>query len=90
MNTEISVKDCDYVPCLFLPCLNSRSRQLILYFHGNGEDLGTSYALCDHLRTALDINVLGVEYPNYGAYQDPEGPSEEKILKDAELVYHFV
>ena len=52
--------------------------------------MGSSYSLCDHLRSALDINVLGVEYPAYGVYEDPEGTSEEKILSDAELVYNFV
>ena len=80
----------DYVPCLFLPALNSRSRQLILYFHANGEDLGSSYSMCDHLRTALELNVLAMEYPSYGVYKDDEGPSEDKILKDAELVYNFI
>ena len=80
----------DYVPCLFLPSLNNKSRQLIIYFHGNGEDLGTIYTVCDHLRTALNLNLLAVEYPDYGIYEDPEGPSEEKILSDAELVYNFV
>lgn len=73
-----------------MPNIRSHSKKLIIFFHGNGEDLGTSYALCDHLRTALEINLLAVEYPGYGAYFDPEGPSEEKILKDAELVYNFV
>ena len=36
------------------------------------------------------MNVLAVEYPNYGVYEDPDGASEEKILNDAELVYNFV
>ena len=42
------------------------------------------------MRAQLDLNVLAVEYPNYGVYEDPDGPSEEKILNDAELVYNFV
>lgn len=73
-----------------MPCLNSRTRQLILFFHANAEDIGTSYSMCDHIRTSLDMNVLAVEYPGYGVYEDAEGPSEAKILKDAELVYNFV
>ena len=63
---------------------------MILYFHGNGEDIGTSYALCDKIRTTLGIGVLAVEYPSYGVYEDREGPSEKKILNDAELVFKFV
>ena len=42
------------------------------------------------MRAKLDLNVLAVEYPSYGVYEDPDGASEEKILRDAELVYNFV
>ena len=79
----------DYVPCLFLPCLKGSSK-LIIFFHGNAEDLGISYEMLDHMRTALRVNLMAVEYPGYGIYDDPEGPSEEKIYRDAELVYNFV
>ena len=89
-NLEISKSDRDYVPCLFLPALSGSSKKLVLFFHGNGEDLGTNYSFVDRLRTELQVNVLAVEYPNYGVYEAPDGASEEKILKDAELVYHFL
>ena len=79
----------DYVPCLFLPCLKG-SNKLIIFFHGNAEDLGISYEMLDHMRTALKINLLGVEYPGYGIYEDSAGASEDKIFRDAELVYNFV
>ena len=46
--------------------------------------------MLDHMRTALRINLLAVEYPGYGIYEDKGGPSEEKIYRDAELVYNFV
>ena len=46
--------------------------------------------MLDHMRSALKINVLAVEYPGYGVYNDDEGPSEEKILEDACIVYNFV
>ena len=90
MSVEISNNSRDYVPCLYLPCIRHVSDKLIIFFHGNGEDLGTIYATCDRLRTELRINILAVEYPNYGVYEDSDGASEEKILKDAELVYNFV
>ena len=38
----------------------------------------------------MELNLLAVEYPSYGVYEDEEGPSEGKILKDAELVYNFI
>lgn len=49
----------------------------MIFFHGNAEDIGISYEMLDHMRTALKINVLAVEYPGYGVYADPNGPSEE-------------
>ena len=51
--------------------------------------------MLDHLRSTLRINVLAVEYPGYGIYDEVEmggkggGPSEQKIFSDAELVYNF-
>lgn len=86
----LSTENKDYVPCLYLPCLKGYSRKLLIFFHGNGEDIGACYSFCDHLRTALELNLLAVEYPGYGIYEDPGGPSESKILHDAELVYNFV
>ena len=47
------------------------SNKLIIFFHGNAEDIGISYEMLDHLRTALKINVLAVEYPGYGVYESP-------------------
>ena len=79
----------NFVPCLYLPYLKG-SNKLIIFFHGNAEDLGISYEMLDHLRTALKINVMAVEYPGYGVYEDPDGPNEEKIYRDADLVYNFV
>lgn len=83
--TQIS----NYVPCLYLPYLKG-SNKLIIFFHGNAEDLGISYEMLDHMRSALKINILAVEYPSYGVYEDSEGPTEDKIFSDAELVYNFV
>ena len=65
----ISNRDNGQIPCLFLP-YQSGSSKIILFFHGNAEDLGISYEMLDHLRGALKINILAVEYPGYGIYQD--------------------
>jgi abhydrolase domain-containing protein 17 len=83
-----------FIPTLFLPYLNG-SRKLILFFHGNAEDIGISYEMLDHLRTALRINILAVEYPGYGIYQpDVVGgdgaPDESKIYADAATVFEYV
>ena len=32
----------EYIPCLFLP-FDDGARKLIIYFHGNAEDIGLAY-----------------------------------------------
>jgi len=77
-----------FVPCLFLPYLDG-SKKCVIFFHGNAEDMGISYEMLDHLRTALRINILAVEYPGYGIYDEVElggrggGASELKLFEDA-------
>ena len=70
------------IPCLFLP-FQTGSSKLMLYFHGNAEDLGLSYEILDHMRNSFKLNILAVEYPGYGIYEDPEGTSDVTICEDA-------
>jgi len=42
----------------------------LIYFHANGEDLGSSYELLNIIREKLQINVLAPEYPGYGIYKE--------------------
>ena len=42
--------------------------KLLLYFHGNAEDLGTSYFLMSCFKRRLGVRVLAMEYPGYGLY----------------------
>ena len=50
--------------------------KVLLYFHGNAEDVGLSADLLDHLMPTLKIHILAVEYPGYGIYWTKE-PSEK-------------
>ena len=68
----------------------SGSSKLLMYFHGNAEDIGLSYEMLDHLRSSLKINILAVEYPSYGIYKDDQGCNSEKITTDAVRVFEFV
>jgi len=63
---------------------------MLMYFHGNAEDVGLSYEMLDHLRSSLKINILAIEYPGYGIYEDEEGCSSEKITADANVIFSFV
>jgi fermentation-respiration switch protein FrsA (DUF1100 family) len=77
------------IPCLYLP-YSGGSSKLLLYFHGNAEDIGLSYEMLDHLRASLKLNVLAVEYPGYGIYEEEDGCDAEKITQDCDMVYRFV
>lgn len=75
------------IPCLLLKSING-SKKILLYFHGNAEDIGLAYEMTDLIRTVLQLHVLVVEYPGYGLY--PGKPKAKTILKDADSVYNFV
>ncbi len=46
--------------------------------------------MLDHLRASLKLNVLAVEYPGYGIYEDDGGCDAEKITEDCDIVYKFI
>ena len=81
------IPDSVSIPCILLQYLEGSSK-LMIYFHGNAEDIGLSFEIIDMLRSVLHIHVLAVEYPGYGVYNGK--PSAEGILNDAECVYSFV
>lgn len=64
------------------------STKLMLYFHGNAEDLGLAWELLDHLRSSLKIHVLAMEYPGYGIYPGPT--TAEQIVEDALSVWEYL
>lgn len=76
----------DKIPCLFVEWPNSG--KLLLYFHGNAEDVGISKEFVDMICKNLRINALAVEYPGYGVYKGK--CSSEQILMDAEYVYDYL
>ncbi len=63
---------------------------MLIYFHGNAEDIGLSYRDLDILKKSLKINILAIEYPGYGLYKDDDGCSADKIKEDCEYVYKYV
>jgi len=61
-----------------IPCLFVRSREpsqiIMIYFHGNAEDIGRNKEFMTLISASLKIHVLAVEYPGYGVYKGE--PSE--------------
>jgi len=46
-----------FIPVLYLES-RDHSDNLLMYFHGNGEDVFSSYPLLDHLRTTLEVLLI--------------------------------
>jgi hypothetical protein len=79
-------KVCDEIPCLFLSGTNKD--KIIVFFHGNGEDLSTSYYFANYIRNMLDISILVMEYQGYSIY---EGSSSSKnVIEDSKIVINFL
>lgn len=60
-----------------------------MYFHGNAEDIQSSYDFTLKMCLKFRCNVLCVEYPGYGLYQQLSA-SAETISEDAKLVVHYL
>lgn len=63
-------------------------KDIVLYFHTNGEDLSDLDWIGEFVLKALHINFLAVEYPGYGLYDG--SVSEATMMEDAEVVLQFV
>eukprot|EP00475_Leptophrys_vorax_P030844 TRINITY_DN46534_c0_g1_i1.p2 TRINITY_DN46534_c0_g1~~TRINITY_DN46534_c0_g1_i1.p2 ORF type:complete len:542 (+),score=115.80 TRINITY_DN46534_c0_g1_i1:100-1626(+) len=79
------------LPALFLNTPGAEF--LILFYHGNGEDIGGSYRWLSVLvqilyQQGILVSVLMVEYPGYGLCFGK--PSEAGVLQNAESAYYFV
>jgi pimeloyl-ACP methyl ester carboxylesterase len=59
---------------------------LLLFSHGNGTDIGFMHRFCEHLRTALAMDVLVYDYPEYG-HSSGGKASESSIQAAIEAVF---
>jgi len=88
---ELSEHSRKHIPCLLLQSAKSKGNLLLIYCHGNEEDLGTIYTKLSALANALpEIAILAVEYPGYGIFSISGKPSEDQINETVESVYFFV
>ena len=75
------------IPCLFLKSVEP-SEKLVIYFHGNAEDIGRNISFLSIIQRELKCHAMAVEYPGYGVYKG--SPTEEAIQNDADMVLEFV
>ncbi len=66
---------------------NPASKQVLLWFHGNAENIG--YDL-DHLRelAQIGVNILAVDYRGYG--RSGGSPDEAGVYRDADAAYDYL
>jgi hypothetical protein len=66
---------------------NPASKQVLLWFHGNAENIG--YDL-DHMRllAKLGLNILAVDYRGYGKSEGK--PDEAGVYQDADAAYDYL
>lgn len=76
-----------YIPCHY-QSYEEHTKNFILFFHGNAEDIGLASAFTKRLAIALKADILSVEYPGYGLYEGE--PNAKTILEDAEIVFDFL
>ena len=72
------------------PCLLTRvpnSKGIMIYLHGNGEDIGYSYDVMYEIGFATQFSVLLVEYPGYGLAGG--SPNENSVNEHAQIALDF-
>lgn len=84
---KFGAKEPKHIPCLYLANYDGSSK-IVLYFHGNAEDIGHTYDICNTMKEELGCHVISVEYPSYGIY--PGSPSAHRLIEDAINVFDYV
>jgi abhydrolase domain-containing protein 17 len=74
---------------LYLPLETGETDKLCIYFHGNCEDIGSSFECLNQFGAELRMHMMAIEYPGYGLYKQSK-PSELKIKEDCESVYDYL
>jgi acetyl esterase/lipase len=62
--------------------------KVMIYFHGNAEDIGTCLYLMSALRELLGVRVIAMEYRGYGLFGGSHKSSTD-VLEDALTVFDF-
>eukprot|EP00933_Yihiella_yeosuensis_P006725 TRINITY_DN111491_c0_g1_i1.p1 TRINITY_DN111491_c0_g1~~TRINITY_DN111491_c0_g1_i1.p1 ORF type:complete len:409 (+),score=70.09 TRINITY_DN111491_c0_g1_i1:103-1329(+) len=76
------------IPCIWLPA--PRAAGVILFCHGNAEDLGMCFPFVRHMRDQFKMNVLAVEYPGYGLLHNISTSSEAALKEVALTAFRFI
>eukprot|EP00347_Sterkiella_histriomuscorum_P003243 403365040 len=81
--TNLKTNLAESIPCLYLP--HENETKILLFFHGNAEDVGIAFDVLQELKNCLKLSVLAMEYPGYGLYHG--SPDSDQMLEDALYLY---
>lgn len=76
------------LPALWFPT-PANAATVVLYLHGNAEDLGMSFCFLKHMTAQFRVGVLAVEYPGYGLLAKCEA-NEENLYQAAHTALRFL
>ncbi len=79
---KLQASDGETISAYYLPAKDTK--RLIIYSHGNGEDIGTARPFLQ-LFTRMDVSVLAYDYPGYGTSSGQ--PSEAGCYAAIEAAY---
>ena len=65
-----------------------KTSKILLFFHGNAEDLGIAYRVLNQIKQSLKMTILAIEYSGYGLFVGDK--SADKVLDDCLSVYDFI
>jgi len=76
-------------PCLMIFPKKQKVHYVLIYFHGNGCDLGGIHQLLRVIMIRLQIGIIAVEYPGYGLSEGTV-PCESSVKNCGKLALEFV
>ena len=77
-----------HIPALFLQPQFFQVNKILIYFHGNSEDIFCSRELLNNLKDNLySVSIIAIEYPGYSVYR--QDVNSEQILEDSLTVYDY-
>jgi hypothetical protein len=80
------------IPCRYILTKTQKSPYLIIFFHGNSEDIGPKLSqFLSIFAERFSMNVLCPEYPTYGIYKNRNTAvsMEEALIEDATKVIKY-
>jgi len=79
----------DRFPCLLFFPKSKQAYYVVLYFHGNGCDLGGIGRLLWSIMRKLQVGIVAPEYPGYGLSEGAT-PCESSVKQCARLTLEFI